>query len=191
MILITTTRRPSRRTRSFVRDLYHVIPASKRRNRGKMSMEDLNESAIKEEADRVIIVGTQSGNPSFLAFYEPSPFRLKPISLVRLDGVSLRREVTDRRAPHARRLGIAYSREDLRDGAEILARSFKTPILGQSLEELRTGDKACEVALLLSSNKWISGTFYVVRSVEEIGPRMRISEIREYDEGIDDLEDEI
>lgn len=191
MILITTTRRPSRRTRSFVRDLYHVVPDSMRRNRGKMSMEDLNGLAIKEGADRVIIVGTQRGNPSFLAFYEPSPFRLKPISLVRLDGVSLRREVTDRRAPCARRLGIVYSSEDLKDEAKVLARSFKTHILSQSLEELRAGDEACEVALLLSSNRCIGGTFYAVRSIEEIGPRMRISEIRDYDEGIDDLEDEI
>ncbi|MEM3536898.1 MAG: hypothetical protein QXP84_00085 [Candidatus Korarchaeum sp.] len=191
MILITTTRRPSRRTRSFVRDLYHVIPTSRRRNRGKMSMEDLNELAIREGAERVIIVGTRRGNPSFLAFYEPSPSYLKPISLIGLDGVSLRSEITNRRAPHARRLGIVYSREELKEKARILAKSFKTPILIQGLEELRSGTESCEVAFLLSSDSGVRGTFYRVRPTEEIGPRMRISEIREYGEGIDNPEGRI
>ncbi len=189
MILITTTRRPSKRTRSFIRDLSHVIPASKRRNRGKMSMEDLNGLAIREGAERVIVVGTQMGNPSSLTFYEPSPSHLRPISSVRLEGVSLRREVTSRRAPHVRRLGIAYSHEDLKDGARILAKSFNASILSKGLEDLRSVN--CDIAFLLSSNGGIRGTFYAVRPAEELGPRMRISEIREYGEGIDDLKDKI
>ncbi|MCS7103439.1 MAG: hypothetical protein NZ992_06125 [Candidatus Korarchaeum sp.] len=191
MILITTTRRPSRRTRSFIRDLYCVIPTSKKMNRGKMSMRDLNELAIKEGVERVVVVGTQRGNPSSLAFYEPSFSHLKLISLIKLNGVTLRREITDKRAPYARRLGIVYSHEDLGDKARILARSFKTNILSQSLERLRAEVESCEVAFLLSSNGGMRGTFYKVRPSEELGPRMRISEIREYGEGIDDSEDRV
>lgn len=190
MILITTTRRPSRRTRSFVRDLYHVIPASKRINRGKMSMEDLNELAIREGMDRVIVVGTKRGNPSFLAFYEPSPSYLKPLSILKLDGVSLRREVCDKRAPYARRLGIVYSHEDLEDEARILARSLGTTILARSLEALHPG--MCEVVFLLrQEGERMRGTFYNVRPIEELGPRMSISEIREYGEGTDHSEDKV
>lgn len=186
MILITTTRRPSRRTRSFVRDLYHVLPASMRRNRGKMSMEDLNELAIREGVERVIVVGTQRGNPSFLAFYEPSPSHLKPISLVRLEGVSLRREITDKRAPQARKLGIAYS-SGLENEARVMAKSLNA-YLGQGMEELRS--RGCEVALLLSSDGGIRATFYRLPA-EELGPRMRISEIREYAEGVHGPESEV
>jgi len=181
LILITTTRRPSRRTRSFVRDLYHVLPNSNRRNRGKMSLEDLNELAIKIGADRVVIVGTQRGNPSSLIFYEPTPSHLKPISLVILSGVSLRREITGKRAPHSRRLCIAYSSDELENEAELLARSFNTKSV--KLEELELR-RYFDISLLLTSEDGLKASFYRVFPLEEIGPRMRIVGVREYGESI-------
>jgi len=177
LILITTTRRPSRRTRSFVRDLYHVLPSSIRRNRGKMSLEDLNELAIRTGVDRVIVVGTQRGNPSSLTFYEPTPSRLKLISTVNLSGVSLRREITKKRAPHSKRMCVASS-DELENEAELLARSFNVRYV--RLDELKDFD----ISLILTSEGGLKASFYRTSPMEELGPRMRIAGIREYGEGL-------
>jgi U3 small nucleolar ribonucleoprotein protein IMP4 len=177
LILVTTTRRPSKRTRSFVRDLYHVLPNSTRRNRGKMSLEDLNELAIKIGADRVIVVGTQRGNPSSLTFYEPTPSHLKPISIVSLSGVSLRREITKKRAPPSKRFCVA-SPDELENEAELLAKSFN--VRSVKLEELKNFD----ISLILASEEGLRASFYRVSPMEELGPRMRISGIKEYGESL-------
>jgi len=177
LILITTTRRPSKRTRSFARDLYHVLPNSIRRNRGKMSLEDLNELAIRTGVDRIIVIGTQRGNPSSLTFYEPTPSHLKPISTVSLSGVSLRREITKKRAPPSKRFCVASS-DELESEAELLARSFN--VRSVKLEEL----KGFDISLILTSEGGLKASFYRVSPLEELGPRMRISGIKEYGEGI-------
>lgn len=191
MILITTTRRPSRRTRSLVRDLYHVLPNSKRRNRGKMSLEDLNELALREGIDRVIVVATQRGNPSSLMFYEPTPALLKPISVMKLNGVSLRREITEKRAPYSRKLCVAFSPEGLKREADVLGRSFNAPSFRSEINELALLKGSCDVAFFLSIEGGLKGSFYKVTPTEELGPRFRISEIREYDESTHEVEDRV
>jgi len=185
LILITTTRRPSRRTRSFVRDLYHVLPNAIRRNRGKMSLEDLNELALQSGAERVLVVGTSRGNPSFLSFYEPHPSAIRPISIIHLRGVSLRREITERRAPHSKDLCIMYSRPDLAHLAQVLSLSFDVgePILAP-LEQL-TQVEVCDLALHLSqgSGDIINSSFYRTRPPWEVGPRMRMGGFQEFEGG--------
>jgi len=191
LILITTTRRPSRRTRSFVRDLYHVLPDAIRRNRGKMSLEDLNELALQLGADRVLVVGTSRGNPSSLAFYEPHPSAIRPISVIHLRGVSLRREITDKRAPQSRDLCITYSSPALAHPAQVFSLSFnvKEPILA-SLRQL-TQIEEYDLTLHLSPGPGgtINSSFFRIRPPWEVGPRMRIGGFREY-EGESRLESE-
>mgnify|MGYP000020469244 CR=1 FL=1 len=53
-IIITTSRRPTRRIRSFCSDLERSIPNSIKITRGKLSFENLIEKALKLEADRLI-----------------------------------------------------------------------------------------------------------------------------------------
>ncbi len=181
MILITTTRRPSRRTRSFVRDLYHVIPGAIRRNRGKMSLEDLNELALQLGAGRVLVVGTSKGNPSSLTFYEPSLPVIRPLSIIYLKGVSLRREITDRRAPSFREMCVTYSSPDLTHLAQVLSLSLQSggPVLS-SLDQLHL-IRECDLVLHLTTESGIlaSASFYTTGKTVEIGPRMRIGRFRE------------
>lgn len=174
LILITTTRRPSRRTRSFVRDLYHVLPKAERRNRGKMSLEDINELALQLGMERVLVVGTSRGNPSSLTFYEPNPVLIRPISIIRLRGVSLRREITSKRAPPSKDMCIVQSSRELGDLAQILSNSFKSRILQTSKEGLPHLYDECDLALYLFLGEGMIGSFYRTRPTWEVGPRMRI-----------------
>ncbi len=150
-----------------------------------MSLEDLNELALQSGAERVLVVGTSRGNPSSLAFYEPHPSAIRPISIIHLRGVSLRREITDRRAPHSRYLCITYSYPDLAHLAQVLSLSFNVeePVLAP-LEQL-TQVEGCDLALHLSpgSGDVTNSSFYRVRPPWEVGPRMRIGGFREFEGG--------
>ncbi len=188
MILITTTRRPSQRTRSFVRDLYHVIPNAIRRNRGKMSLEDVNEVALKLGAERVLVVGTKRGNPSSLYFFRPTPMAMRPLSLIYLRGVTLRREIIKKRAPPPRGLCISCESEMLLELAKVFSLSLKAKEIGlSSLENLNKFDQECSTSLHLApekeSNVLSAASFFSIIPLTEIGPRMRIGGFELFDGG--------
>ena len=61
MILISTSRRPSTRTRSFVKELLGVIPLSFQVTRGKKSIEELKDVAILKGCRRLMIVESKDG----------------------------------------------------------------------------------------------------------------------------------
>ncbi len=88
-ILITTSRRPSRRTRTFAKELVRVIPNSIKINRGKMSLDDLKEYMIRRGYTRLIIINTKKGNPSQLIFYVLDYEGLKRVLIFNIRGLSL------------------------------------------------------------------------------------------------------
>lgn len=91
-IIITTSRRPNRRIRSFIKDLELVIPRSIRLTRGHLSMKDLYFEALIMNADRVIIVSDRRGNPGIIRIYKPENEELVNIVSFIVKGVSLSRE---------------------------------------------------------------------------------------------------
>lgn len=65
--LITTSRNPSKRTRSFAKDLAFLF-LSKRTVRGKQSLNDLIKKTLNENL-KLIIIDTAKGNPSRLRIF--------------------------------------------------------------------------------------------------------------------------
>lgn len=78
-MLITTSRKPSKRTRSFCRSLNRVI-TSEYINRGKMSMRDVLIKASGLGCSRVALIHEFQGNPSKITVYDD-----KGNSLISLD----------------------------------------------------------------------------------------------------------
>jgi U3 small nucleolar ribonucleoprotein protein IMP4 len=68
-MLITTSRKPSKRTRSFCRSLNRVL-TSEYVNRGKMSMRDVLLKASELGSSRVALIHEFQGNPSKITFYD-------------------------------------------------------------------------------------------------------------------------
>ncbi len=68
-MLITTSRKPSQRTRTFCRGLERVLKA-RCVNRGKMSLRDVFLKAKEMEADRVVVVSERDGNPNGMEIYQ-------------------------------------------------------------------------------------------------------------------------
>ena len=69
MLLITTSHRPSNKTRRFCNSL-KILPYSYRKNRGSSSLTDLLDDSFNNGFSRIIIVNTRYGNPSELLFFK-------------------------------------------------------------------------------------------------------------------------
>jgi len=67
-MLITTSRKPSQRTRTFCRGLERALDALSV-NRGKMSLRDVFLRAKEMEKDRVAVVSERDGNPNGIEIY--------------------------------------------------------------------------------------------------------------------------
>ncbi|UCH01831.1 MAG: hypothetical protein JSV20_08345 [Candidatus Bathyarchaeota archaeon] len=100
MILITTSRRPTRKMRTLTKDLNRVIPESIRMNRGKLNIQGVAEKAIEYKADRVLIIERYKGGPGRILFYAIIAEKLKKLlaSALHLKGIKTQSEVGKRTA---------------------------------------------------------------------------------------------
>ena len=67
-MLISTSRKPSQKTRKFCKNLAHAT-GSTSVNRGKMNMRELLLKALEIEEFNLVIVNEIKGNPSRISFY--------------------------------------------------------------------------------------------------------------------------
>ena len=70
MILVTTSRKPAQRTRTFAKRLAYLIPGSQYVSRGKKGVADLAEEADAEGFRRACIVCERNGSPRELRFLD-------------------------------------------------------------------------------------------------------------------------
>ena len=94
-VIITTSRRPSNRSRTFVKELSSIIPNSIRLTRGHLSLKNINEICLNYNIESIVIVYDSNGNPSKIVALKPSMDSEKPeyIFSLRIKGVSLRKEI--------------------------------------------------------------------------------------------------
>ncbi|MCD6381343.1 MAG: hypothetical protein J7L50_03350 [Candidatus Odinarchaeota archaeon] len=97
-MLITTSRRPTRRVRTLARDLNRVVPNSIRINRGKMNLLQVLTYASRLGLDHVMVINTWKGNPGKITFFKivGQDYEMIP-PLIYLKGVSLFREVAGKK----------------------------------------------------------------------------------------------
>ncbi len=88
-IVVTTSHRPSRRTRTFAKELANAL-AAVRITRGKSSLEEFLKLSSEAGHSRVIVVDTFYGNPSRLRIYGTAGPSF--IGQILLRGVRLLRE---------------------------------------------------------------------------------------------------
>ena len=93
MLLISTSRRPTRRILSFAKDLRNSIPNSIKLQRGKRGLRDLARAALEAGCDRVLLINRWKGSPGKLEMMEIEGEAFKAIPpLIYLRGIKLRRE---------------------------------------------------------------------------------------------------
>ena len=107
-MLITTSRKPSSRTRSFCQDMSHVLNA-KYVNRGKMSFRDVLLKSVTLGFQETAVVSQIKGNPSKIEIYDEKGelllFLKITVSLLDLkgkinsDALSIRCEIEELKDP--------------------------------------------------------------------------------------------
>ncbi|AIF68850.1 ribonucleotide-diphosphate reductase subunit beta [Palaeococcus pacificus DY20341] len=93
MMLITTSHRPTRRTRSFGHDLEKVFPNSTYLTRGKKTLQDLLMEAYERGYERLLIINVWKGNPLKMTFIKVSPNDWGYLGYLYLHGIKLQREI--------------------------------------------------------------------------------------------------
>ncbi len=95
--LLTTSHKPSRRLRSFLKDFASILPGAIKINRGKRKLEDLLYDAIELKASRLIILREFKGNPAGIDVYRVDTEEevLKLIASFHIRGVRLSRETIE------------------------------------------------------------------------------------------------
>ncbi|MFA4661452.1 ribosomal biogenesis protein [Pyrococcus kukulkanii] len=93
MMLITTSHRPTRRTRSFGHDLEKVFPNSLYMTRGKKTIQELLMEAYDRGYERLLILNVWKGNPLKMTFIKVDPEDWGYLGYLYLHGIKLQREM--------------------------------------------------------------------------------------------------
>lgn len=178
MILLTTSRRPTKGIRTFCKDLSHTLPNILRINRGKLSLEGVTVKALEVSAEKVIIVDRWKGGPGKIELYHVNG-RLRPMPpLIYLRSVKLQREF--QAMPKGRRIksvAVSTSSKQSQDVSRLgkaLSEFFNIPIMSDE-----SGCRGYDAILETVSDPFgeMVITFRLLPENVEIGPRMKISHL--------------
>jgi rRNA maturation protein Rpf1 len=178
VILLTTSRRPTRAMRTFCHDLKRVIPNTVRINRGKASLESLAEKAIGLNANRIIVVDRWHGGVGKIQFFNLTSSGLVSVyPTMQVAKVKLQREFGEKRLKPTKKLALSNLSQNSEANAvaQSLSKFLDIPIL--SLEEAVS--KAYEAVMQISqdSSKQLQITFIKLPMMKETGPRITINHL--------------
>ncbi len=92
-ILITTSRRPTRRSRRLAKELCRVVPYFHKVNRGNMGYRDIRDYMIRKGLTKLIIIENYKGNPGALEFLTIDEYFIKRLGRLRIESLSLQVDV--------------------------------------------------------------------------------------------------
>jgi len=177
VILLTTSRRPTNRIRTFCRDLARSIPSVVRVNRGKLNLDGIAEKALEFDADRVMVVDQWKGEPGKIGLFRAGPEGLAPVPpLICVTSVKLQREFGAKVKP-TRSLIITTTPEESHDVLKV------ADSLSSFLDVPRSSmDEAVSkypVSMHVSSSALhrIQVTFMLLPETIEVGPRITVSSV--------------
>jgi len=179
-ILLTTSRKTSNRVRTFVRDLWSVLPGVERFNRGGMGLSELTARINQNGAKAAIIISIWKGNPGEMTILSPAG---QEVLNIRLDSVHLRREVSSAASTRTTRAESVVIKSESGERAKALADEI-TSLLNLSLsEQLNPGgglteDNQSFIWFEDDASGKILWTHYDAHNGREIGPRILVSTFR-------------
>jgi len=179
VILLTTSRRPTRRIRTFCKELSYNIPNVTGINRGKLSLEGLAAKALELNAEKAMIVDRWKGGPGKIELFKLENGKLQPMPpLIYLRGVKLRREFGT--MPRGRRIkstaifASSEPSEEIERLEKTLSDFFDLPVVHR-WEECKPYNALLYVKSDQSGE--IVMSFRLFPENVEIGPRMRVSHL--------------
>ncbi|MHA1583005.1 MAG: hypothetical protein ACTSYM_11010 [Candidatus Baldrarchaeia archaeon] len=185
-VLITTSRRPTRRTRSLCNDLVKVIPGAVKVNRGKMNIKDVAAKTLELNANTAIIISVYRGNPGKIWFLQVTEhsYRWVPPDIL-LAGVKLQREFGYFKLPPFRKLAVIVpeeTKDELEKLAKALSNILKVPLIYTSMDHkelLKQQAKDFDIVLYVDNDPRFKAVIKFIQTTDgkEIGPRIRIKKM--------------
>jgi rRNA maturation protein Rpf1 len=179
VLLLTTSRRPTPRIRTFCRDLTCSIPNVVRINRGKLSLDGIAEKTLELNANQVIIVDRWKGGPGKIEFFKIGQEGLVLVPpIMYVAGIKLRREFDKVKTKPVRSLIITTSSEDSNEITRI-ARSLSN-FLNVPLSQMDKTVSKFKTSMHISTNDLHrTQVTFMLRLPEnvEIGPRITLSHV--------------
>ncbi|NHJ46737.1 MAG: hypothetical protein FK733_03005 [Asgard group archaeon] len=177
--VITTSRKPSQRTRSFLRDLVRVIPWSFHFTRGSCSLNDLADELTVLGINRVLIIHEKKGNPSLVKFYKLEDGKLAERDYrMRIKGISLARELKRGRSVFTSESKLRVVNKCQSDFGEQLYTMLSIYFNFERMREIPDDENLKGYAINFSDkNMMITLDFQQLETKEMIGPRITISDV--------------
>ncbi len=176
VVLVTTSRNPSRRTRSFVKDLTSVVKDVIRINRGKKTFDDLLNIARIYESRGVVIVLERRGNPSALSYYVNNDGELVRVMVIKLASIKLLREVKEAQRP-LNVCGLVLDEESIEGGVPTdIVEAIKTVL---DVRSNTVADTLSDVVRLKFryEGQHITLNFVCIGSGKVCGPELKILKV--------------
>jgi U3 small nucleolar ribonucleoprotein protein IMP4 len=178
--VLTTSRKPSQRTRSFIRDLVRVIPWSFHFTRGSCSLNDLANELAVLGINRLLIVHEKKGNPSLVKFFKLDDGKLIERDYrLRIKGISLAREQRRGRSVFTDESKLQVINQSESDFGEQLYTMLSIFFNFERKRELPRDPNMKGIAIIFADTKedLIILDFQQIETKEMIGPRISISDV--------------
>lgn len=175
-ILLTTSRRPTSRIRSFCHDFAGSLPNIIRINRGKLNLDGIIEKALEIDADRAIIVDRWKGGSGKIHLLAMKETELNPASLlIFIKGLKLRREFKMKtKLVKSSIITMSNISSSGRKIAESLAHFFEISIF-PSRQVVHNYSASMHISTDASGRTTI--TFALLPELTEIGPRLSLAKV--------------
>jgi len=180
-ILLTTSRRPTSRIRSFCHDLVGCLSNIVRVNRGKLNIDGITEKALEIGADRIVIVDRWKGGLGKIQFFLVKETNLTPVPpSIYIKSIKLRREFATKTKSIQSFVVTTSSERSPRNKkvAESLAHFFNIPMLSVD-QDVSRYSASMHVSTNTSSLTMI--TFVLLPEFVEIGPRISVAKVTHFD----------
>ena len=174
-IMLTTSRNPTPRIRTFCKDLARVIPNILHVNRRKMSINQLAEKALEHSVDHVAIVERWQGSPDRIEFFSIDSSGLVPVPpILYIAGIRLQREFSTKKSKRVDSIAITKSVGNSLEIAVSLSKIFNVPVLS---EIEASANYPVAINISHDANRRIQMTFMLLPQNLEIGPRITLRRV--------------
>gem|GEM_PF-284535 len=181
LILLTTSRNPTRDTRTFCRDLSNTLPNTVRTNRGKLSLDGVAEKALELQTEKAVIICKWRGGSAKIQLLRVGDNGLNAIPpLIYVKNIMLRRDFAEK-VPRRRKVNsvVITASQTISSEAkrleDVFSQFFNIPIL--SPNETRNGKYDATMQISANSSNHIVITFKLIPELVEVGPHITISHL--------------
>jgi rRNA maturation protein Rpf1 len=178
VLLLTTSRRPTSRIRTFCRDLACSIPNVVRINRGKLSLDGIVEKTLELNANQVIIVDRWKGGPGKIELFKIGQEGLVPVPpIMYVAGMKLRREFDRTKTKPVHSLIITMSSENSNEIIRIAKSLSNFLDIPWSQADKIVSKSKTSMHISIDGLHRTQVTFMLLPENVEIGPRVSLSHV--------------